>query len=84
MTPIVVRGIEVKMCINGTVNSAKRSYTCILKALNEPCEDGYRITSLRVNCDPEQYGCTDKIKDVYKFQALLVQEYSGDAGEYWE
>jgi hypothetical protein len=63
-----------------------RSWTgiCIFEALYKPCGDGYKITSLSINRDPEQYGSTDTVKDAYKFLALLTEEFGGDAKEYWE
>ncbi len=57
---------------------------CIFKAKYEDYADGYRITSLSVNRDPEQYGSTNIKKDVCLFLALLTEEYGGDASAFWE
>ncbi len=63
-----------------------RSWTgfCIFEAKYEKYSSGYKITYLKVNRDPEQYGCTDIRKDANLFMALLTEEYGGDAGEYWK
>ena len=63
-----------------------RSWTgiCIYEAKYEEYEGDYRITSLSVNRDPEQYGCTDNQKDTNLFMALLTDEYGGDAKMYWK
>lgn len=63
-----------------------RSWTgiCIFEAKYEEYGGDYRITSLRVNRDPEQYGCTDINKDANLFLALLTDEYGGDAKMYWK
>ncbi len=63
-----------------------RSWTgiCIFEAKYEEYGDGYRITNLRVNRDPEQCKSSDIKKDVCLFLALLTEEYGGDASAYWE
>ena len=63
-----------------------RSWTgiCIFEAKFEPCGDDFKITTLTVNRDPEQYGSTDIRKDIDSFLALLTEEYGGDASEYWK
>ena len=57
---------------------------CIFEAKYEDYADGYRITSLSVNRDPEQYGSTNIQKDACLFLALLTEEYGGDASAFWE
>ena len=63
-----------------------RSWTgiCIYEAKYEELGDNFRITSLRVNRDPEQYGGTDIQKDARHFLTLLIKDYGGDAEGYWE
>ena len=63
-----------------------RSWTgiCIYEAKYEEYGGDFRITSLRVNRDPEQYGSTDIQKDARHFLTLLIKDYGGDADEYWE
>ena len=63
-----------------------RSWTgiCIYEAKYEEFGDNFRITSLRVNRDPEQYGGTDIQKDARHFLTLLIKDYGGDADGYWE
>ena len=57
--------------------------TCIFEAQYESCVDGYRITCLRANRDPDQYKNTNDKKDASLFMALLTEECGGDASEYW-
>ena len=57
---------------------------CIFEAKYEKLGGDYRITDLRINRDPEQYGNTDDKKDAYRFMALLTEEYGGDAKMFWE
>ena len=62
-----------------------RSWTgiCIFEAEYEEYGGGYRITHLKVNRDPEQYGSTDIRKDANLFLTLLTEEYGGDATAFW-
>lgn len=57
---------------------------CIFEAMYEKHGDDFKITCLRVNRDPEQYGSTNDKKDVFLFMALLIEEYGGDAKKFWE
>ena len=63
-----------------------RSWTgiCIYEARYEDCGDVCRLTYLKVNRDPEQYGSNDDQKDTYLFLALLTEECGGDASAYWD
>ena len=63
-----------------------RSWTgiCIYEAKYMDCGDVFRITELRINREPSQYGCVDDKKDAYLFLALLTEEYGGDASELWD
>jgi len=62
-----------------------RSWTgiCIFEARYTDCGDVFRITELKINRDPEQYGSKNDKKDAYLFLALLTEEYGGDATEFW-
>lgn len=57
---------------------------CIYVAKYEDDGTNCHITELTVNRDPEQYGGTDNEHDVALFMALLIEEYGGNASEYWE
>lgn len=57
---------------------------CIFEARYMDCGDVYRITELKTNREPSQYGNEDNKKDAYLFMALLTEEYGGDAREYWK
>ena len=63
-----------------------RSWTgiCIFEAMYEEYGDGYRITFLRVNRDPEQFGSTNNKKDTCLFLALLTEEFGGDGTVFWK
>ena len=63
-----------------------RSWTgiCIFVAKYVPHGDNFRITSLSVNRDPEQYISTDDNKDTALFMALLTEECGGDASVFWK
>ncbi len=62
-----------------------RSWTglCIFEATFEESSDGFRISSLTINQDPEQFGANPE-KATALFCALLTEECGGDAGKYWE
>ena len=52
---------------------------CIFEAMYEEYGRDYKITYLKVNRDPEQYGSTDNRKDACHFLKLLTEEYGGNA-----
>ena len=62
-----------------------RSWTgfCLFEASFEESTDGFRVTSLTINQDPEQYRA-DPMKAKALFCALLLKECGGDAEKYWE
>ena len=62
-----------------------RSWTghCIYIATYEDQGELYRITSLQLNGNPEQYSYADEECAKALFMALLTEEYGGDASEYW-
>ena len=63
-----------------------RSWTgiCFAVASYEKSGDGYRITELRFNHDPQQRNVKAVDADVALFYGLLVSEYGGWSGPYWK
>lgn len=63
-----------------------RSWTgfCIFEAKYVELGDVCRITELKINREPSQYGSKGNKKDAYLFMALLTEEFGGDAGEFWK
>ncbi len=63
-----------------------RSWTglCIFEAKYEACAEGYKITELAINRDPEQFSNTDDEKCAYLFMALLANECGADSNDYWD
>lgn len=62
-----------------------RSWTGICIYIARYKDDGQqcRITSLKVNRDPEQYCETDTKRDVALFLTLLFDEFGGDTSQCW-
>ena len=62
-----------------------RSWTgnCIFEAAFEASGDGYRVTRLTINQDPEEHKATPE-KAAALFAALLMEEGGADAGQYWD
>lgn len=62
-----------------------RSWTgiCFVEALYEKSDDEYRITELRINDNPKEHRLVDVDAAVALFYALLISEYGGNSGPYW-
>ena len=62
-----------------------RSWTgnCIFEAAFEASGDGYRVTRLTINQDPEEHKARSE-QATRLFAALLMEESGADAGPYWD
>lgn len=62
-----------------------RSWTgiCFAEAIYEKCGDGFYITELRINNNPEEYQLNDVDAAIALFYGLLVSEYGGNSRPYW-
>lgn len=54
------------------------------EAIYEKCGEGYRITELRLNNNPNEYEFGGEDAVIALFYALLISEYGGDASAYWK
>jgi hypothetical protein len=63
-----------------------RSWTGIFayEAHYEKTDEGYKITSLKVNRSPNQYGETNDRRDYCLFMYLLLTEAGGDGSEFFD
>lgn len=69
---------------NDSINYVRSwSGITIFKAKYEPFEDGYLITELCVNSNKSEYNESDDNKAIALFYAMLISEYGGDSGPYW-
>lgn len=61
-----------------------RSWTgfCIFEATFEESYSGFKVTSLTINQDPEQFRAAPE-RATALFCALLMEECGGDAERYW-
>lgn len=71
-------------CANNQIHY-HRSWTglCIFEAAFEESFDGFRVSNLTINQDPEQCR-SEPEKATALFCALLMEECGGDAEKYWE
>lgn len=71
-------------CANNQIHY-HRSWTglCIFEAAFEKSFDGFRVSNLTINQDPEQCR-SEPEKAAALFCALLMEECGGDAEKYWE